>query len=374
MPKTIVVKVGTSTLTDADGRLDQAFLESLAEQLCDLLDEGRRVVLVTSGAVRAGVEALGWTQRPRTVPLKQAAAAVGQGRLMALYGAIFARRNRVVGQVLLTRQLAQDRQSYVNAQNTLSAMLRHGVLPIINENDTVAVEELQFGDNDTMGALVAALVRADLLILLTDVEGLWNTEKQVIPRVTQITPELRALAGGAGKHGSGGMATKVAAAEIAGAAGVRTVIARGRRPDVITDVVRGEALGTTFVPPSRRLRGIKHWLAYGTRPTATLTVNERARHAVVEENKSLLPAGVTAVTGAFSSGETVSLCSESGEEFARGLVTCNSTEAERLMGVHTAQIEEILGRAGVGELVHRDNMVVLVDSPEPDLAASNGHE
>jgi glutamate 5-kinase len=359
MPRTIVVKVGTSTLTDGEGRLDRQFLPSLTSQLCDLMDEERRVVLVTSGAVRAGVEQLGWEGRPRTVPLKQAAAAVGQGRLMALYAAALAERGRVAGQVLLTRQLAQDRPTYLNAQTTLAALLRHRVLPIVNENDTVATEELQFGDNDTLAALVASLVRAELLILLTNVDGLLDAEGQVIARVTAITEELRALAGGAGKHGSGGMVTKLLAAEIAGAAGVRTVIAPGRRPGVVTEIVHGAKLGTTFVPPARKLRGRKHWLAYGTQPSGSITVNLRARRALVEEHKSLLPAGVVAVAGPFAAGETVSLRSEDGAEFARGLVTCSRQEAERVMGLHTTQAAEILGRPGVVELVHRDNLVVL---------------
>jgi len=360
MPKTIVVKVGTSTLTDPQGCLDEAFLPVLAGQLCDLMDEGRRVVLVTSGAVRAGVDQLGWTQRPRTVPLKQAAAAVGQGRLMGLYAAAFGARGRAVGQVLLTRQLAQDRPLYVNAQNTLSTLLRHHVVPVVNENDTVAIEELQFGDNDTLAALVSALVHAELLILLTDVEGLLDRERQVIPRVSQITDELRALAGGAGRHGSGGMVTKLTAAEIAGAAGVRTVIARGRRPGVVTEVVRSGNIGTTFTPPARRLRGRKHWLAYGPRPTGSITVNERARRVLIEENRSLLPAGVVAVTGPFAPGESVSLQSEDGEEFARGLASCDWRDAQCLMGVHTTNVAQILGHSDVAEIVHRDNLVVLV--------------
>lgn len=359
MPRTIVVKVGTSTLTDAEGRLDGAYIAVLAGQLCDLMDEGRRVVLVTSGAVRAGVERLGWSQRPRTMSLKQAAAAVGQGRLMAAYAAACEERGRLVGQILLTRQLAQDRSRYVNAQNTLSTLLRHGTLPIINENDSVSVEELKFGDNDTLAALVAALVRAELLVLLTNVEGLLDSGGQVIPRVAALTPEVRALAGGAGQHGSGGMVTKLQAAEIAGAAGVRTVIAPGRRPDVVRAVVRGEAVGTTFLPPDRRLRGRKHWLAYGTQPRGSITVNLCARRALVEEHRSLLPAGVVAVAGPFDTGEAVSLRSENGEEFARGLAACDWHDAARLVGVHTARIAEILGRPGVAEIVHCNDLVIL---------------
>ncbi len=359
MPRTIVVKVGTSTLTDAEGRLDREFLPLLVGQLCDLLDEGRRVVLVTSGAVRAGVEALGWAQRPRTVPLKQAAAAAGQGRLMALYQELFAARGRVAAQLLLTRQLAQERASYVNAQNTLTTLLRHGAVPVVNENDTVAVEELQFGDNDTLAALVAALIRAELLVLLTNVDGLLDADGELVRQVRGVTPELRALAGGAGKHGSGGMITKLQAAEIAGAAGVRTVIARGRRPNVVPEVVRGEAPGTVFLPPARRLSGRKHWLAYGPRPRGSLTVNACAYRVLVEEHRSLLPTGVVAVEGPFSAGDTVSLCSEDGVEFARGLVTCDSGEADRVKGLHSGQVSEVLGRPGVEELVHRDNLVVL---------------
>jgi len=359
MARTIVVKVGTSTLTDAQGLIDREFLPVLANQLSDLMDEGNGVVLVTSGAIRAGAEALGWTERPRTVPLKQAAAAIGQGRLMGLYASAFEARNRVVGQVLLTRQLAQERARYVNAQNTLTTLLRHGVLPVVNENDTVSVEELQFGDNDTLAALVSALVGADLLILLTNVGGLLDTDGKVISRVDTITDELRGLAGGAGRHGSGGMATKLSAAEIAGAAGVRTVIAPGRRPDVITEIAAGAELGTRFEPPARRLKGRKHWLAYGTRPRGTVTVNLRARQAVVEEHRSLLPAGVVGVEGRFALGETVSVLDEAGEEFARGLASCDWRDAQRLIGVHTAMIREILGRADVNEIVHRDNLVVL---------------
>jgi glutamate 5-kinase len=369
MPRTIVIKVGTSTLTDAEGRLDEAFLPVLAGDICALMDEGRRVVLVTSGAVRAGVEQLGWSQRPRSVPLKQAAAAVGQGRLMASYAAAFGQRGRTVGQVLLTRQLAQERACYVNAQNTLTTLLGHGVLPIVNENDTVAVEELQFGDNDTLAALVAALVRADLLIMLTNVEGLLDREGKLIPRVTAVTEDLRALAGSAGKHGSGGMITKLLAAEVAGAAGVRTVIAQGRRPGVVTDIVRGAKLGTAFAPAPRRLSGRKHWIAYGAQPRGSIVVNPCAVRALVEQHKSLLPVGVTSVSGPFAPGEAVSLRSEDGREFARGVASCDWRDAQRLMGLRTEQVRELLGRSAVDEIVHRDNLVILA-GPEAPAAAS----
>lgn len=359
MPKTIVVKVGTSTLADAEGRIDRAFLDRLADQLCALADEGRRVVLVSSGAVRAGAEVLGWETRPRTLSLKQAAAAVGQGRLMGLYAESFGRHGRAVGQVLLTRQLAQDRPRYVNAQNTLKALLDHGAIPIINENDAIAVEELQFGDNDTLAALTAALVGAKLLILLTNVEGLLDQNKRLIPQVKQLTPELREMAGGAGKHGSGGMATKLQAAEIAGAAGVRTVIARGRRENVIPEIVHGAHHGTTLIPPEKQLSGRKHWLAYGTQPRGSVTVNACAVAALVEQHRSLLPVGITAVEGPFEAGETVSIRDEKGRELGRGITSCDWRDVQRLIGVHSSRIPALLGREDLSEIIHRDNLVVL---------------
>ena len=363
MARTIVVKVGTSTLTDSGGRIDGEFLQALSGQLCDVMEAGHRVVLVTSGAVRAGAELLGWSSRPRALPQKQAAAAVGQGRLMGLYAAAFAARGRTVGQILLTRQLAQERVRYVYAQNTLSTLLREGVLPIVNENDTVAIEELQFGDNDTLAALVAALVGAELLILLTDVEGLLDAQRQVIPKITSLDATVRSLAGGAGRHGSGGMLTKLLAAEIAGAAGVTTVIAPGRYPGVVTEVVRGKPIGTRFELQMRRLRGRKHWLAYGSQPRGSITVNDCARRALIEEHKSLLPVGVVGVAGPFSPGETVSVRSEAGAEFARGLVNFDCSDAQRLIGSRTSETAAILGRAGVDELIHRDNLVILELGP-----------
>ncbi len=357
--RTIVVKVGTSTLTDEEGRLDREFLPVLANQLCDLTDQGHHLVLVTSGAVRAGAELLGWSARPKKIALKQAAASVGQGRLMAAYAEAFGARGRLVGQILLTRQLAQDRGRYLNAQNTLQALLKNGVTPIVNENDTVAVEELQFGDNDTLGALVAALVGADLLLLLTNVDGLLDDTGAVIPVVPYLDRHVRELAGGAGEHGSGGMATKVQAAEIAGAAGIPTVIARGRRENVVRDAAEGDDLGTRFTPSTQPLKGRKHWLAYGIQPRGALQVNEFAYRAVAFERRSLLPAGVTSVTGQFVAGECVSVLGPDGAEFARGLVTCDAREAELVKGKRTDDSPTRGARGARSELVNRDDLVLL---------------
>ena len=357
-PKTIVVKVGTSTLTDADGCLDREYISDLARQLCALQEDGRRVVLVTSGAIRAGCERLGWTQRPTTVPLKQAAAAVGQGRLMETYSFLFAEHNRAVGQVLLTRGDCADRTRYVNARNTLNTLLRCGVLPIVNENDTVAVDEIRFGDNDTLSALVAAIVHADALVLLTNVEGLLDPEGNVLSQVRDIGA-VRALAGGASGAGSGGMVTKLDAAEIAAAAGIRTVICRGRPADVLLRIAAGEPVGTVFQPWPRRLQGRKHWIAFGPRPRGTLVVNPCAHRAVTREHRSLLPAGIVGVEGRFGAGDIVSLVTEEGLEFARGLIGCDSRECEALMGKHSSLIQQLVGRADLQEVIHRDNLVVL---------------
>lgn len=359
MPSVTVVKIGTSSLTTADGALDRGAIARLADGVAGLLGHGLRVVVVTSGAVRAGVEALGWKERPRGVALKQAAAAVGQVRLMEIYTAEFARHRLPVGQVLLTRDLAQDRSRYVNAQNTLETLLRHGALPIVNENDTTAVEELQFGDNDTLASLVAALVKAQTLVLLTNVCGLMDGAGARIPRIERIDDRHRALAGRPGRFGSGGMAAKLQAAEIAGAAGVVTVIAPAGEAQVLERVRLGEDVGTYVAPHPKPLRGRKHWLAYGIQPRGAIVIHPAARLALLERNGSLLPAGVVEVQGPFVAGDSVRLIGSDGVEFARGLAAWASPEVERLAGEHSARVEELLGRSGAAEVVHRDDLVVL---------------
>ena len=372
MARSIVVKVGTSTLTDESGRLDVGMMRSLADQIAALSRNGVRAVLVSSGAVRAGMDLLGWPGRPRSVAYRQAAAAVGQGRLMAIYAEVFREHGLQVGQILLTRQLAMERVCYVNAQNTLHTLLREGAVPIVNENDTVAVEELQFGDNDTLAALVAALVRADLLVLLTNVAGLLDAEGHLVRSVPRLTPAIHDLADGPGRWGSGGMRTKLEAARIAGAAGVGTVIAHGRTPAILERLAAGtggdgDDLPATWIAAAeRRLQGRKHWLAYGTRPAGSLVVNTRARQALVHGRSSLLPAGVVGVHGPFGEGEAVSLRCENGEEFARGLSACDWRLAQRLMGLRTQEAAEVAGRADLRELVHRDDLVLL---DLPDLPA-----
>ena len=359
MPRTVVVKVGSSTLTDKSGRLDDAYLASLAGQLSEIAAEGVRVVLVSSGAISAGAERLGWELPLQSLRRKQAAAAVGQGCLIERYSQAFAARGRLVAQVLLTRGDAGDRTRYLNTRHTLDTLLRHGVVPIVNENDTVAVDEIQFGDNDRLAGLVAAMVEADLLLMLTNVEGLLDDGGKLVSRLEPQDMEMRRLAGGPRGPGSGGMVTKLEAAHIAGAAGIRTVIAHGRRAGVVAAVVAGECLGTEVQPYARRLKGRKHWIAFGPVPRGWLQVNERAHQALVQEGRSLLPAGVIGVAGPFHAGDPVSLRHQNGSEFARGVVNCNDTEAQRIQGARTDEIRGILGRDGLAEIVHRDNLVIL---------------
>jgi glutamate 5-kinase len=407
-PSRIVVKVGTSTLTDPHGRIDRAFIADLAAQLAAQRAAGRDVLLVTSGAIRAGQEKLDAGARgrgdagtppsapplrrggigggvPRDVlPFKQAAAAVGQGLLMHTYTEAFAWRSVTVAQVLLTRDDLADRRRFLNARNTLTALLALGVVPIINENDTVAVEEIKFGDNDTLAALVAVLVEADLLLILSDVEGLYETPSPAPPftrgRITNASPfakggtgegvirtvsridaQIEALAGEAfGGVGTGGMRTKVEAARIATASGIRTVIAQGRRERVVAEAVAGEEVGTTFLPRStaRRLRGRKRWIAAGSRPRGSVTVNARAAERLRREGVSLLAVGITAVIGEFDAGDLIEVRDEANRRCARGLTNYGADELRRIMGLRSDRFEAVLGCKTYDEVIHRDNLVV----------------
>jgi glutamate 5-kinase len=357
---TIIVKVGSSSLTGGTGRLDRHFIGDLTAQISTLWTEGHRVVLVTSGAIVAGAERLRLKGRPHALAMKQAAAAVGQGLLMEVYSDAFAACDRTVAQVLITRQDTADRSRFVNARHTLSALLRLGVVPVVNENDTVSVDEIRFGDNDTLAALVASLVQADLLVLLTDVPGFYGPDGAVLPMVPEITPELYELAGGAGTaSGTGGMVTKLQAAGIAGEAGIPTVIARAREPGILATLLRGDGVGTRFVPRSKRMRGRKQWIAFASPPRGALAVNPCAVHALVTHRRSLLPIGVVRVEGVFHAGDTVSITDENGVEFARGVVSCDHREADIVRGHRTDQISRLIGRDDLQELVHCDNLVLV---------------
>lgn len=318
-------------------------------------------MLVSSGAILSGKGLLGLSGRP-SVQLKQAAAAVGQSRLMRAWEAAFARRRLKVGQVLLTADDLRDRERYLNARSTLLTLLRLGVVPVVNENDTVAVAEIKFGDNDGLSALVAGLVDADLLVLLTDQDGLYSGDPRKDPSarlVERVGAGARPEgAGEAGAHGTGGMASKVTAATQAASAGIPAVVASGLKPGTLASVLSGDAVGTFFEPVSRPLAKRRQWLAFASKPKGRITVDAGARAALAERGKSLLASGVKAVSGDFAAGDPVGLV-EGGAEFARGLSNFSARDLERVKGLKTSQIEAVLGHKPADEVVHRDNMAVL---------------
>lgn len=367
MSHTVVVKIGTSSLTQPQtGLLAISTIAALVETLTDLRLNGKRVVLVSSGAVGVGCGRLAMKERPKTTALKQAVAAVGQGRLMRVYDDLFSNLGQPIAQILLTRQELIQRTSYVNIYNTFQALLNLGIIPIVNENDTVAVQELKFGDNDTLSALVASLVEADELFLLTDVDRLYsadprdNPEAQPIARVV-TREELEQLQAKAGKSGSqwgtGGMMTKLAAARIATSAGVKTIITHGRHPENIHQILAGEALGTQFEPQPQGENARKRWIAYSLVPVGKLYLDEGAVKAIRDRGKSLLPAGITDVEGNFQAGEAIALCDQQGKEIARGLVNYSSSEIRQIQGQQSEKIPSILGYSNTETVVHRDDMV-----------------
>ncbi|MGQ9513176.1 glutamate 5-kinase [Thermodesulfitimonas sp.] len=363
--KRIVIKVGTSSLTHKTGKLNLGQMEKLVREMADLHNEGRELLLVTSGAVGAGMGRLGWKTRPKTIPEKQACAAVGQGLLLQVYENFFSQYGITVGQVLLTRDDFADRRRFLNARNTLLTLLRLGILPIINENDTVAVDEIRFGDNDTLSALVTNLIDAEMLLILSDVDGLYTADPRkdpaarFIPEVEKITPELEAVAGGAGSAtGSGGMVTKFQAAQIVGHAGAVMIIAAAAADNVLRRVLAGEEIGTVFWPAERHLKGRKRWILFGTTVQGKIYVDEGAARALREEGRSLLPSGIVGIEGDFDAGHSVSIIAPGGQEIARGLVNYAAAEVDRMKGLKTREIAALIGPQPYDEVVHRDNLVL----------------
>ncbi len=362
----IVVKVGTSTLTYGNGKLNFSRIEGLVRELADAVNAGKQILLVSSGAVGAGMDRLGWKEKPKTIPEKQAAAAVGQGILMHTYEKLFGEYGQIVAQVLLTREDSVNRRRYANSRNTLLTLLNIGVIPIINENDAVSIDELKIGDNDTLSASVAAIVDADLLIILSDVEGVYSANPQtdpaaqLLPEIEEVTPAVEAMCGGAGTlRGTGGMLTKMAAARMAMNSGIVMVIASGTADGAVKAVLAGKPVGTLFPPSQNRLQFRKRWLAFGARIKGRLTVDKGCAQAILSTGSSLLAAGIKDVEGNFEQGNTVSIVNPEGWEIARGLVNYNHDDTRRIMGAHTHEILEILGHKPYDEVVHRDNMVLL---------------
>ena len=346
----IVVKLGTAVLTDERKQPDLAQMGQLVAQMAQLRKDGKEVVIVTSGAVGAGIGVLGYEDRPSSVAEQQACAAVGQSRLMATYEKLFAKFNLHVGQVLLTHEDLEDHDRHLNARNTLLALLRKGVIPIINENDAVSTTELKFGDNDKLSALVAALLPAELLVILTSVDGVMEnfgrTNERKLSVIESIDSQIEALAGGTTSATAvGGMKSKIQAAKIVLRTGISLVIAPGRSKTVLDDIMRGADAGTLFLPQPGKLRGRKRWIAFFHHPRGTVFVDAGARQALIENGRSLLPPGVTRCEGDFAAGEIVSICGEDGGEFARGMAAFSAKDIAA----------KKLGR---GEVVHRDDLVI----------------
>jgi glutamate 5-kinase len=362
----IVVKVGSSLVTNEGRGIDHDAVARWAGEIARLAEAGKAIVLVSSGAIAEGMQRLGWSTRPRAIHDLQAAAAVGQMGLVQAYERAFARHALRTAQVLLTHDDLSDRRRYLNARTTLTTLMALHVIPIINENDTVTTDEIRFGDNDTLGALVTNLIEADLLVLLTDQPGLFSADPRRHPAATLVRtaragdPALEAMAGGAGSDiGRGGMLTKVLAAKRAARSGASTIIACGREADVLTRLARGEPLGTTLTAERSSLAARKQWLADHVRLAGRLTLDSGAVHALVRDGKSLLPIGVVAVSGDFGRGEVVGCIGPDGREVARGLVNYGAQEAARIVRRPSSEIESVLGYVDEPELIHRDNLVLL---------------
>lgn len=364
-PRRIVVKVGTNVLTAGTDKVHRSTIVSLVQQIATVRSQGGEIVLVSSGAIAVGRERLHFPAQRRDIPLKQMLAAVGQSRLMHLYEQIFELYGITVAQTLLTRGDLADRHRYLNARNTLLACLMHSVLPIVNENDVVAVSEIRVGDNDNLSALVANLVDADLLLILTDIDGLYTADPRRDPSATRIavvphiTEQVYAIAGGSNTRGTGGMLTKIQAADLATRSGADVVIACGAERDVITRVVAGEPLGTRFPAQATKVESRKRWILAETVRHSRVVTDEGAARALIEGGKSLLPAGIVAVEGDFARGQTVRIYAADGREIARGITQYASTDLRRICGLQSSQIAETLGFDYGPEVVHRDDMVVL---------------
>lgn len=361
----VVVKIGTASVCNEAGGLDESRVEGIASQVHALRGRGVQVAVVSSGAIGAGMNALGLKRRPTRLPELQACAAVGQGRLTSVYDQCFRRWGYHAAQILLTREDVDDRRRYLNASNTIRAVLDYGAVPLINENDTIAVEEITFGDNDGLAVLVTDLLRAEVLVILTVVEGLYENpgapagRRRVLREVAQVDEAIESLAArGTSRGGKGGMASKIAAARAATASGEAVVIANAHARRVLERLFAGEEIGTLFLPTGSRMRSRKRWLRFGSRPKGELVVDGGARRAVVERGKSLLPSGIVGVSGEFERGDLVRLCDEGGAEFGRGLVNYTAAEMRVLQGHKTSEIRRLLGEAPYKVAVHRDHLVL----------------
>ena len=364
--KRVVIKVGSSVLTAGGDNLKEEVFKDLARSISILKEEGCEIVIVSSGAIAAGRKNLSCFVKPVSIPQKQASAAIGQVRLMWNYECCFNKHKQMTAQVLLTQDDLSDRQKFLNARNTLFTLLHCGVIPIINENDSVVVDEIKFGDNDILSALVTNLVDADLLLVLTDRDGLFEKDPEryknavLIKLVEEINSEIEELAkGSTGKLGTGGMVSKVNAAKKTSIFGIPTIIVNGRVKGIINKVFTGEDVGTLFLPKKSKLSSRKHWIAFNLKPKGVLTVDVGAKKAIVERGKSLLSSGLVEAKGNFEFGDAVKCVDTEGLEFARGLVNYKTADVIKLKGIHSRDIEKILGYKYYDEIIHRDDLVVI---------------
>jgi len=364
--KRIVIKIGSNIIAGSEEGLDISVINRIAEDISHIASDGSEVAVVSSGAVAAGTKKLGLKTRPTEIRLKQAAAAVGQSYLMWAYERSFSAFGKRVAQVLLTREDFADRKRYINAKNTMMTLLSYGIIPVINENDTVAIDEIRFGDNDSLASLVAISIEADNLFILSDVDGLYaddprkNQHAELIPYVEAVTPEVEQLAGASGSQvGTGGMYSKVKAAKKAASHGIAVHIINGKKPGLLIAAVKGQHCGTFFKPREDRMSQRKGWIAYSSRAKGSLVLDDGAVEALIEGSKSLLPSGIVSVDGAFEIGDAVYCVTARGRRIAKGLANYASEDLRKIQGKKTGEIEKILGYKYSDEAIHRDNLVII---------------
>lgn len=364
--KRVVIKIGSSVLTNEHGELSEGVFDEIAGEISRIKSRGIEPIIVSSGAIAAGMKKLNLGVKPRDISMKQAIAACGQSALMWYYEKAFSAFGEKVAQILLTHDVLSVRKRFLNARKTLFTLLGMEVIPIVNENDTVAVEEIMLGDNDNLAALVTSLVEADLLVLLTDIEGLYNKDPrnhrdaELITLIDEIDERIEEIAGETlGRTTTGGMRTKIEASKTAAAFGVPTIIANGKKPTKLSEIFSGKDIGTLFLPAKEKLKGRKHWIAFTLKPSGEIRIDDGAKRAISSSGKSLLPAGIKDVSGEFEVGELVRCIDERGIEVARGLSSYSSDEIRKIAGAKTSEIEKILGYRYSDEVIHRDDLVVV---------------
>ncbi len=365
--KRMVIKVGSSILASPDRGLNHEVFSRLTKEISELKRQGYEIVMVSSGAIAAGMEKLGYKVRPQSITQKQATAAVGQSRLMNIYETYFSKHQQMVAQILLTHDDLSHRKRFINARNTLLTLLELGIIPIINENDTVVVDEIKFGDNDNLSALITNLIEADLLIILTNIDGIYDSdprhhpEAKPIPLIEDVdSSRIKEISPKASTPMSvGGMMSKIEAAQKASRFGVPTLVACGTNPGVLHQILKGKEVGTLILPKGSPLSSRKYWIAFTLKPKGEVIVDDGAKKAIVQMGKSLLPSGIVRVSGSFDRGDSVSCLGLRGKEFARGLVNYSHSELEKIKGLQTKQIEKVLGYKYSDEVIHRDDLVVI---------------